>query len=114
MGKAILTPIDNPEKVVKASNCMMSDGVTDVETAINKMPQNMTGVSSNDATAIVNWLNTNNTNIPLGLCFIDFYYATGICQKTSNAVGRIRLVSYYASLDNKSSQLASGSWGAFA
>ena len=34
MGKAVLTPIDNPEKVVKASNCMMSDGQTDVETAL--------------------------------------------------------------------------------
>lgn len=31
MGKAILTPIDNPEKVVKASNCLMSDGQTSVE-----------------------------------------------------------------------------------
>lgn len=37
MGKAILTPIDNPEKVVKASNCLMSDGVTSVEGAFPEM-----------------------------------------------------------------------------
>ena len=36
MGKAILTPIDNPEKVVKASNCMMSDGTTSVEDVIGE------------------------------------------------------------------------------
>lgn len=36
MGKAILTPIDNPEKVVKASNCIMSDDATDVETYITQ------------------------------------------------------------------------------
>lgn len=34
MGKAILTPIDNPEKVVKASNCIMSDEQTSVEDAL--------------------------------------------------------------------------------
>ena len=37
MGKAILTPIDNPEKVVKASNCYLSDGTTDVETEIGNI-----------------------------------------------------------------------------
>ena len=40
MGKAILTPIDNPEKVVKASNCIMSDGVTSVESALNATTAN--------------------------------------------------------------------------
>ena len=34
MGKAILTPIDNPEKVVKASNCKL-DGGGNVEDALN-------------------------------------------------------------------------------
>ena len=35
MGKATIVPIDNPEKKVKASNCMMSDGQTSAEDAIN-------------------------------------------------------------------------------
>ena len=35
MGKAALIPIDNPEKVVKASNCIMGDGTTSVEDALN-------------------------------------------------------------------------------
>lgn len=34
MGKGIVVPIDNPEKVVKASNCKMSDGQTSVEDAL--------------------------------------------------------------------------------
>ena len=34
MGKGIVVPIDNPEKVVKASNCKMSNG-GNVEDALN-------------------------------------------------------------------------------
>lgn len=36
MGKAIVVPIDNPEKVVKASNCLMNDGATSIETYVTE------------------------------------------------------------------------------
>ena len=36
MGKPTIIPIDNPEKVAKASNVYLSDGVTSVEDAMPK------------------------------------------------------------------------------
>ena len=38
MGKAALIPIDNPEKKVKASNCLMSDGQTSVQDMLTWKP----------------------------------------------------------------------------
>ncbi len=53
MGKAILTPIDNPEKVVKASKCMMSDGQTSVGDILTRktLSESVT-INANSSTTI--------------------------------------------------------------
>ena len=93
----------------KASQVFMNDGVTSVETAINSLKP-IKAIESNDATEIVAWLTAHNTEIPVGTSLIDFKYATGVCSKAAVAVGRIRFVSYYGGLDNKSTSTNNGTW----
>lgn len=54
MGKAILTPIDNPEKIVKASNVFMSDGMTSVEDVVKDFEYKTATAISADFTATKN------------------------------------------------------------
>lgn len=90
----------------QAKNVLLSNG-SDVESSMFKVIQ---GPATNDATAITNWLTTNNADIPVGSNMIDFQYALGMCSKATSTVGRIRFVSYYVGLDNKSSSTVDGTW----
>ena len=92
----------------QAKNVLLSNG-SDIESSIFKVIQ---GPATNDATAITNWLTANNADIPIGASMIDFQYALGMCSKATSIVGRIRFVSYYAGLDNKSSSTTDGTWSA--
>lgn len=64
MGKAILTPIDNPEKVVKASNSLMSDGTTNVESAIGTINTSMTKNGLAGGVSITSYSSANRYTIP--------------------------------------------------
>ena len=95
-----------------AQNCMMPDNVTTVVDALaTKMPV-IKAVESNDPAVMVAWLTAHNADIPVGSSIVDFKYATGVCSKAAVAVGRIRFVSYYSGIDNKSTYTTNGTWSA--
>lgn len=78
MGKAILTPIDNPEKVVKASNCIKEDGET-VEHALSKH------YDYANAGSLINFTSTK-THTATQDCLFSFY---AVAQGAVNAFIKI-------------------------
>ena len=93
--------------LIKAASIVLNNG-SSVESAITPK---IYGVEDNDPSAIVSWLNDNNNIIPYGFSIVDFKYAIGFAHKGTNNNGRIRFLSYYLSLDNKSAALSAGTWG---
>lgn len=86
MGKAILTPIDNPEKVVKASNCMMSDGQTSVEEKITS--GNILFTPSSGVTVMYN--NSKKIN---GIAYIDIFL------RVSSTITSLTSMGYFTNID---------------
>ena len=127
MGKAILTPIDNPEKVVKASNCLMSDGQTSVEEMLNQGSVSVTADGTKTYSQVFNALFalvniskvTNNSYL-----VFDYHNSSGtkaqytlqeiannylVFNRTSASSDGARIESYYIASTGSSNTKATGS-----